>query len=64
MALPSWKELSPLTRRSKKRRYELIREELDAIGDEIQETPEPPEIPEDNEDDEEEEDDDGDEEEG
>lgn len=31
MALPSWSELSPLTRRSKRKRYELIREELNAL---------------------------------
>lgn len=31
MPLPDWKDLPLLTRRSKKKRYELIKEELNAL---------------------------------
>lgn len=62
MALPSWSELSPLTRRSKRKRYELIREELNALAD-VQEDPESPEPQEEPEDDDEENGEEGDNEE-
>ena len=63
MPLPKWSELSPLTRRSKRKRYELIREELNALADEIQETPESPEPQEEPEDDDDEDGEEGDNEE-
>lgn len=36
MSLPKWKELSPLIRRSKKRRYELLRTKINVLEEELE----------------------------
>lgn len=49
MPLPKWKDLSPLIRRSKRKRYEMIRTKINILEEDLealQETPEVPENPE------------------
>lgn len=50
MPLPKWSELSPLTRRSKRKRYEMVRTKINVLEEDLEALQEAPESPDDEED--------------